>query len=524
MNTYTFGPFSLFPDRFVLACDGASQQLTPRLLAVLQYLIRNRDRVVTKEELINDVWNGSFIEEGIVARTVSTLRALLGDVAESPKYIQTVSRVGYRFIHPVNIQYDDSSLLAGKSDIATRNCKHRFVGRHEEISAFNQRLAKCEQGAGSILCFSGPSGIGKTALGETLLSQAEGRAMVARGRCAPGLSVTESYAPFIDAFTDLFNSSADAELRQRLKEVAPVWSSQAALALGQGADNSGAAGDPTNSPARQFVAAVTEVSRKQPLILFIDDFHWADTASVHLVGFLSLRLAQLRLLLVTTVRCTELLRSAHPFAQLSHELELKGTCHRVRLDALSVEEVAEYVDLAAPSPPDAKESVAHCFYRHSEGNPFFMISAIRYFKSTGALSEIDGKWCVEPGLSDTALKIPPNVEKLLLYSLEQLDLEDQYLLKVACLQGVEFDSATVSEVSGVSITEVEERLRDCSRVHELIRHLWDSEPNGVAQTQHYRFVHALFWKALQDSIVPSRKTALGSKIAEVRRRNAHRAD
>src|SRR5215467_11368086 len=179
MNTYTFGPFSLFPDRFVLASDVASQQLTPRLLAVLQYLIRNRDRVVTKEELINDVWNGSFIEEGIVARTVSTLRALLGDVAESPKYIQTVSRVGYRFIHPVNIQYDDSSLLAGKSE---RNCKHRFVGRHEEISFFNHRLAKCEQGTGSILCFSGPSGIGKTALGETLLSQAEGRATVARSR------------------------------------------------------------------------------------------------------------------------------------------------------------------------------------------------------------------------------------------------------------------------------------------------------------------------------------------------------
>src|SRR5262249_4244177 len=143
--------------------------------------------------------------------------------------------------------YDDSSLLAGKSE---RNCKHRFVGRHEEISFFNHRLAKCEQGTGSILCFSGPSGIGKTALGETLLSQAEGRATVARGRCAPGLSVTESYAPFIDAFTDVFNSSADAELRQRLKEVAPVWSSQAALALGQVADNSGVASDPTNSPAR----------------------------------------------------------------------------------------------------------------------------------------------------------------------------------------------------------------------------------------------------------------------------------
>src|SRR5215475_7556928 len=144
MSTYTFGPFSLIPNRFVLASNGASQQLTPRLLAVLQYLITNRNRVVTKEELITEVWNGSFIEEGIVARTVSTLRALLGDLAENPKYIQTVSRVGYRFIHPVNIQYGDSPILAGKNDITTRNCRYRFVGRHDEISFFNERLEKCE--------------------------------------------------------------------------------------------------------------------------------------------------------------------------------------------------------------------------------------------------------------------------------------------------------------------------------------------------------------------------------------------
>src|SRR5262249_45997376 len=158
-------------------------------------------------------------------------------------------------IHPVNIQYDDSSLLAGKSNIATRNCKYRFVGRHDEISFFNERLAEGEQGTGSILCVSGPSGIGKPARGGRLRREGESRAMVARSRCAPGLSDTELYAPFIDAFTDLFNASTDADLRHRLKEVAPAWSCQAALALGQGTDNSGPVGDPTNSLARQFVAA-----------------------------------------------------------------------------------------------------------------------------------------------------------------------------------------------------------------------------------------------------------------------------
>src|SRR5262249_49657656 len=154
------------PDRFVLASNGVSQQLTPRLLGVLQYLIRNRNRVVTKEELITKVWNGSFIEEGIVARTVSTLRALLGDVAENPTYIQTVSRVGYRFIHPVDIQNDELSTPAEKIDVAAGNWDGCFVGRQSEIDFLKERVAHSEQGTGSILYVSGRAGIGKTALVE----------------------------------------------------------------------------------------------------------------------------------------------------------------------------------------------------------------------------------------------------------------------------------------------------------------------------------------------------------------------
>jgi DNA-binding winged helix-turn-helix (wHTH) protein len=517
MSTYTFGPFSLFPNRFVLASNGASQQLTPRLLAVLQYLITNRNRVVTKEELITEVWNGSFIEEGIVARTVSTLRALLGDVAENPKYIQTVSRVGYRFIHPVSIQYDDSPLLSGKGDIATRNWDCCFVGRHSEIGFFNERLLTCEQGTGSILCIAGPTGIGKTALSERLLSQTEGRAVVARSRCAPGLAGTEPYAPFVDVFTDLFNASTDADLRRRLLEVAPAWASQTASALDQRADTAVAVPNLPHSIARQFIAAVAEISRRQPIVVFIDDFHWADSASVHLVALLSLRLAQLRLLLIMTTRCTELLKSAHPFLQLSHELEHKGTCHQVRLNPLSLEEVAEFMQAAVPAALDAKENLVQCVYRHSEGNPFFMISSLRYFESTGALSGMGEKCRVEPTWCHATLTMPPNVERHFLHTLELVDPDDQYLLKVASLQGLEFDSAMLSDISGVPLTEVEERLRSFARVYDLIRHLGDSERGDGAPTQHYRFAHALFWKTLQDSVVPSRRIAVESQIAGLRR-------
>src|SRR5262249_20131221 len=156
-------------------------------------------------------------------------------------------------------------------------------------------------------------------------------------------------APFIDLFADFVNHVADADVRQRLMDVAPAWSSQALLVSVQQTETAAAVPGPANSFARQFLAALAEASRKQPVVLFIDDFHWADTASVQLVAFLSLWLAQLRMLLIITSRSSELLKNEHPFAALSRELEVKGAFRQLRLDSLSVDELSDYVDLALPA-------------------------------------------------------------------------------------------------------------------------------------------------------------------------------
>ena len=376
---------------------------------------------------------------------------------------------------------------------------------------------QCESGTGSIVCVSGRTGIGKTALGEKLLNDAQPRAVSARSRCAPVVSPVEPYAPFIDLFTDLFNASVDADLRQRLMELAPAWSSQTATALAQRIEAGTAGRDVTNSVPRQFIAGVAEISRRHPVVLFIDDFHWADTASVDLIGFLSLRLPQLRVLMLITSRSTELVRSGHPFARLVHELEMKGACDHMPLSLLSLEDVAEYVDATVPSVETDDKLVQH-LYKHCEGSPFFMISALHHFKSTGAVFEADGKWCVDSNLCDSALTPPPNVEKFLLHTIEQLDPDDQLILKIASLQGVVFDSAILSEVSGITAMEVEERLRALARIYEFIRQTKDVhlEENGAA-AEHYQFVHALFCKALQDSIGPSRRIGWTSKINDLMR-------
>src|SRR5690348_14120394 len=110
MRGYSFGPFTLIPSRFVLMCNEVPNPLTPRLISVLRYLIENRDRVVTKDEMISKIWRDSPIDPGTVGRTVSTLRTLLSDESRSPQYIRTISRVGYRFIHNVTIVGPDVAI------------------------------------------------------------------------------------------------------------------------------------------------------------------------------------------------------------------------------------------------------------------------------------------------------------------------------------------------------------------------------------------------------------------------------
>jgi DNA-binding winged helix-turn-helix (wHTH) protein/predicted ATPase len=512
MMAYTFGPFSLFPDRFTLTGHGIVRQLTPRLLAVLEYLIKHQNRVVTKDELIAEVWQGSFIEDGNVGRTVSTLRALLGDVAENPKYIQTISRVGYRFIHPVDIlSQPDPSSQRVPHGVPVSEDHNAFVGRRKELLLVREILTKCEQGSSSIVCVTGQAGTGKTVFVETLLSELKGRALIARSRCAPTVSLTEPYTPIIDVFTDAFHSCTDPDTQRRLNELAPTWSSHAL----RGSRTQRVAGLPAGMPNpmnRQFGDAVKELSRKRPLVLFIDDFHWADAESVDLIGYISLLLRHVRLVLIIALRTTELLRSGHPFRQMSQELLVKGVCREIPLPLLSLEEVREYLDLTVPV-GSAGESLAQHVYQHSEGNPLFMISVLGSLKATQALRQTEGRWRIHVDLNELGLTIPPELSGFLNRSVEQLDPDDRFLIRIASLQGLQFDSAVLSEVSARPVIEVEERLDELARVHELIRYLGAEPLSDGTHAQRYQFVHSLLWKALQDSVVPSRKKSLGLKIA-----------
>lgn len=100
-HLYEFGPFQLDPPERLLLCDGQPVPMTPKALDLLVFLVERRGHLIEKEELLKAVWRGSFVEEGNLSVTISFLRKALNDDRGLHKYIETVSKRGYRFVADV---------------------------------------------------------------------------------------------------------------------------------------------------------------------------------------------------------------------------------------------------------------------------------------------------------------------------------------------------------------------------------------------------------------------------------------
>jgi DNA-binding winged helix-turn-helix (wHTH) protein len=99
-----FGPFVLDPSEHLLLRDGQPISLTPKVFDLLCVLIANSGHLVEKDQLLTELWSDSFVEEANLNRSVSVLRKVLGDHPGKQKYIETVPKLGYRFVAPVTMR------------------------------------------------------------------------------------------------------------------------------------------------------------------------------------------------------------------------------------------------------------------------------------------------------------------------------------------------------------------------------------------------------------------------------------
>src|SRR5262245_58284041 len=113
---YEFGAFRLDPAERVLARDGERVSLTPKAFETLVLLVRHGGRVLTKDQLIQTLWPDSYVEENNLTQQISQLRHALGNGTDGRRYIETVPKLGYRFVPDVReVVEDDLSTLETES-------------------------------------------------------------------------------------------------------------------------------------------------------------------------------------------------------------------------------------------------------------------------------------------------------------------------------------------------------------------------------------------------------------------------
>ncbi|RIK37526.1 MAG: hypothetical protein DCC58_17865 [Chloroflexi bacterium] len=374
-----------------------------------------------------------------------------------------------------------------------------FVGREAEATALRAALDDALAGNSQTALLVGEPGIGKTRLAEELGTYAALRgAQVLWGRCYEWEG-TPAYWPWVQIIRAYVHERDPQGLRSELGagagDVAEIVSEIRERLPGLPASP---ATQPDQARFRLFDSIATflsNASRHQPLMLVLDDLHWADRPSLLLLEFLTRELRAARVLLLGTYRDVELGRH-HPLSQTLAELSRSRATRRIVLRGLLETDVERYIALSAGiTPPEGLPAAVH---RETEGNPFFMAEVVRLLVAEGRLEQSDTarRWSVS---------LPESVREVIGKRLNQLSEECNRVLAVGSVIGREFRLATLERVTGRSAEDLLDLLEVALQARVI------EELDSVGQ---FRFSHALVQETLYAELSAARKARLHSQIGD----------
>ncbi len=503
-----FGKFDLDVGAGELRKNGLRIRLQDQPFRILLMLLEHPGEIVSREQIRQALWpDGTIVEfDHSISAAIKRLRDAFGESAEQPRYVETLARRGYRFIAEVSEQIP----------IPASAPKVKTVGRAKERAQLREALTSARSGRGGMLCVAGEPGIGKTTLVEEFLKEVGNTQswLIGRARCSERLAGTEAWLPWLEAIESLLASASNIKrtARAALKEIAPVWSSLLQPALSQ---TSGASTDIPSQERlkREMWALIRHLSQLQPVVLFLDDLHWADASSADLLVHLADRLDSVRALILVSYRPSDLVLSSHPFLQAKPDLEARGRCREIALGFLSREEIRTYMALEFPGhrfPPELLDLI----HQKTEGNPLFMADLLRELNNADIIKRAEGGWVLARSVQGIAENLPASIRGVIQCKIQRLG-RDASLLLAASVQGYDFESVVVAEVLGIGSGEVEERLDELQRVHEFVSCVSETELPDGTPSLHYRFVHVLYQNTLYASLRPTRRCALSRAVAEV---------
>ncbi len=265
-----------------------------------------------------------------------------------------------------------------------------------------------------------------------------------------------------------------------------------------------AAGDPEDDRWRLYQAVtgfLRNASAVQPLLIVLEDLHWADRATLDFLLHLGRNLSGARLLIIGTYRDVEVDR-AHPLSATLADLRRSSNFGRVPLRGLTVDEVHRMMNqLRGQEVPWSRAEAVH---RQTEGNPLFIQEVLRYLVEEGLVVREGDRWVRSDG-DDPAAGIPEGLRDVIGKRLSRLSAESNRVLAVAAVIGRDFDLAPLQVVAGASEDALMEALEEAVRVGVL-------ESRSRPGVMRFRFTHAFFRQTLYEEIFAMRRVRLHQQV------------
>lgn len=436
-----------------------------------------------------------------------------------------------------------------------------FVGRDTELLRLHSLLESSISGSGRICFVTGEAGTGKSTLVQQFCEQAQARndtVTVVLGRSNAQTGAGDPYLPFMEILTMLAGEQShktaavsdtySSRLRKLAKnsakvliDVAPdiinAFVPSAALLTKIGETIIREVGsslqDASNAPRKplapgeldslkiyqQFTDLLATLSRQAPLILILDDMHWADTASINLFSHLSVKLKDCPVLLLGTYRGNDLALTRrderHPLIPALNELKRQFGDIVIDLETIRQDERRRFVDsLIDVEANRLDERFRVQLLEHTNGHPLFTVELLQSFKENGTLvKDADARWI--PGHALDWRVLPPRLEGVIEERIGRVEERMRDILVSGSVEGLCFTAQIVAQLQNMTEREILKCLsQELEKRHCLVKE-GSTEKIGKNWLSQFTFSHALFQQYLYNELSERQRMILHGDIADV---------
>jgi class 3 adenylate cyclase/tetratricopeptide (TPR) repeat protein len=381
-----------------------------------------------------------------------------------------------------------------------------YVGRAAEHERLGELWGRARKGSLSLALIGGEAGVGKTRLSShfALTMHGEG-ARVLYGRCDEDLGVP--YQPWVQALDHLVGEASQLVLDAHVER---FGSEVSRLAPGLRDRFSVLTATRESDPETErylMYAAVAGLlagaGEREPLLLIIDDLHWADGPTLSLLRHIVSAGASMPVMVIGTYRDSDLSRD-HPLTPLLADLHREQGVERMRLSGLEPADVLALMEAAAGHELDeAGRELAREITRETSGNPFFAVELLRHLRESGAIAqEDDGSWHVAGVVAE--LGLPVSVREVVGRRVERLGPDARTALSAAAVIGRDFDLDLLSAV--VDLPQ--------ARLLDLLEAAVSASLLNGDHAGRFTFTHALVEHTLYDDLGRTRRALLHRQIAQ----------